>query len=185
MIAINNIEVFLLAGGKSTRMGEDKGTMLFQGKPMLQHIIDAIVPLEVDVNILTSSQDYLSFGLPLVPDLQLNCGPLGGLQSALTASNKSHILLLPCDIPWIQTETLKHFLTNTEAESINVPLIQKKIQPLPGIFPKWVLPHVENALQANEFALRTLIHSVAHHFIKMDEYESDFRNINSPNDFYL
>ena len=55
----------ILAGGKSSRMGEDKGLMLFEGKTMIQYIIDTIQPLVDDVIIISNQTGYGIFGFPV------------------------------------------------------------------------------------------------------------------------
>ena len=74
-----SISGFILAGGKSRRMGTDKALLVFQGKPLLEHMIGLIAPLCNKVFIGGQNSDYTSFGVEMIPDLYSDCGPIAGV----------------------------------------------------------------------------------------------------------
>ena len=69
-----NFSLIVLAGGNSSRMGEDKGLILFRGKPMIQHVLDNIAPRFEEVIIVTNNKSYHQFNAKLVSD---NCKSIG------------------------------------------------------------------------------------------------------------
>lgn len=74
----------ILAGGRSSRFGQDKGLYPWRGKPLAEHARDILMPNVPNLAISTNNQEaYAYLGLPLIPDLVPGCGPLGGMYSAL------------------------------------------------------------------------------------------------------
>jgi molybdopterin-guanine dinucleotide biosynthesis protein A len=73
----------ILAGGKSSRMGQDKGLMLFRGKQMVQYSIELLNLFTSQILISSNNQEYNQFGFPVVSDIYKECGPIGGLHAAV------------------------------------------------------------------------------------------------------
>ena len=79
-ISTNDISGFILAGGRSTRMGgRDKGLQILDGRPMIAHIIERLQP-QVGPLVINANQNhsaYETFGLPIIADVISNfVGPL-------------------------------------------------------------------------------------------------------------
>jgi molybdenum cofactor guanylyltransferase len=93
----------ILSGGRSTRMnGEDKGLILFQSKPLIQHVISRLIPQtdEILISANREIQVYETFGYPVLQDTN-NCflGPLAGFLLGLTHAKQDYVLTVPCDSP--------------------------------------------------------------------------------------
>ena len=127
-----HITGIILAGGKSSRIGSDKGFLLLNKKAFIQHIIEAMQPLVNDIIIVSNNPDYDIFNLKRVTDLMKNYGPLAGLYTGLHHSNTENNLVLSCDVPLINTETLKKLTTNIE-EHIDVIQLESKGKTMPLI----------------------------------------------------
>ena len=95
----------ILAGGRAQRMGGiDKGLILLNGNPMVEHVIAAL-RVEID-NLLISAnrnlEQYAAFGYPVVPDIMDGyLGPLAGMASGMQAAKTRYIVTVPCDSPLI------------------------------------------------------------------------------------
>ena len=97
-----SLAAIILAGGRSSRMGTEKGLMPFRGKPMIRHIIDLLQSLDINpIQIITQHGAYEQFELPCYPDLIQNKGPLGGIYSGLVHSTATKNLVLGCDMPFL------------------------------------------------------------------------------------
>ena len=81
-----NITGIILAGGKSSRMGTDKGFVMYKNKAFIQHIIEAIHPLVDEIIIVSNNPDYDVFKLKRVNDIIENAGPLAGVYTGLFES---------------------------------------------------------------------------------------------------
>src|ERR1700754_3091471 len=96
------IGAYILAGGRSMRMGRDKALLELAGKPLIQHAVIKLTRLTGDVNILSSRPELAQFAT-LVPDLHENCGPVGGLEAAFAHTRRDWMLVLPVDMPFVPT----------------------------------------------------------------------------------
>lgn len=95
----------ILAGGKASRMGgQDKGLIELQGRPMIAHVIQALVP-QVDQLLINANRNlvqYHRFGYPVISDqIPDHPGPLAGMSAALQAIDTEFLLTVPCDGPWL------------------------------------------------------------------------------------
>lgn len=72
---ISHIDAHILAGGKSSRMGADKGLLLFKGKPLIERVIEQLYPLFKTICIVSNNREYERFGLQVIEDLIKDIGP--------------------------------------------------------------------------------------------------------------
>ena len=87
-----NISDYILCGGLSSRMHQEKGLVLFKEKPFMAHVIAAVTPITNDIYLVTKNLDYEVFGYPLVSDIYENKGPVGGIYTALNHSKTQRYL---------------------------------------------------------------------------------------------
>lgn len=127
-----NITGIILAGGKSSRMGTDKGFVFYNNKTFIEHIITAIQPLVDEIIIISNHENYDQLGLKRYDDLIKNAGPLAGIYTGLHHSKTENNLVVSCDVPLINTEVLSKLIEkiNDSSEIIqlqsngkNMPLI--------------------------------------------------------------
>ena len=132
-----NITGIILAGGKSTRMGSDKGLILYKNKPFTQHIIDAMTPLVSNILIVSNNIAYDVFNTIRINDDIQDAGPLSGLYSGLNYSKTEYNMVLSCDVPLIETIVLQKLVDSISSE-IDVLQIESnsKTMPLVGIYKK-------------------------------------------------
>lgn len=91
----------ILAGGRSSRMGQDKGLILIKGIPLFEHIAVRLAP-QVSKIIVNTNQHPELYGqkYPIITDLTQNfCGPLAGMLAALKNSDTDWVVFAPCDVP--------------------------------------------------------------------------------------
>ncbi len=114
----SNITTIILAGGHSTRMGQDKALLEIQGVPLLKRITDLVLPLSHDVLIISAWPDryqpVVSASCKFLHDCFTD-GPLVGFAQALALVQTEWILLLSCDLPNLDQATLASWIQNLEA----------------------------------------------------------------------
>jgi molybdenum cofactor guanylyltransferase len=171
----------ILCGGKSSRMETEKGLVLYQNKPFIEHVIDAVLPISNTIKLISNSADYDYLGFAIVNDLVLEKGPLGGIYSALVQSETENNLLLSCDIPLISTGILMELINkHTSDFEISVFKDEDKIHPLIGMYSKKLIPVLEKALDENKLKMMDFISNSNHQLIAIDkEKRKFFKNINS------
>src|SRR5665213_1694187 len=90
---------FVLAGGASRRMGRDKALLPLGGGTMVEQIAARVLRVTGNVTLIGSPEKYGHLGLPVVADEIENCGPLGGLYTALRLSQAEWNVVVACDMP--------------------------------------------------------------------------------------
>lgn len=178
----NNIPVYILCGGKSSRMQTEKGMVEYNGKPFIKWVIDAVKPLSDAIHLVTNNDDYNIFGYPLIQDIYKDKGPVGGIFSALKHSTSNRILVLSCDIPNISTDILERYLLNNHQDDADVLMLSdnQKIYPLIGIYSKSVLDGFENAINTDKLKLMLVIKDYQFKTIEViGQEKSKLANINT------
>jgi len=175
------ITVYILCGGKSSRMQSEKGLVLFQDKPFVEHIIQAVLGVTSNIKLITNGTDYDYLTYQKLPDLVTDKGPLGGIYTALTDSETEFNLILSCDIPLISTELLQELISkhNEEAE-ITIFASESRLHPLIGIYSKKVVPVIKSAIDNDDLKMMNLLAKIPHQIITIEESENfHLTNINS------
>ena len=180
-------EAFVLAGGKSSRMGIDKGLMDFHGRKMIEHILH-VLNISSRISIISNNEEYNQFGYPVCPDIYKNCGPLGGIHTGLLNAKSDWCLAVSCDLPFITSEFLKFLLQYIEDTSANaiVPVHNGHVEPLCAFYHKSCLQELERLILKKEFKMQTVVQKLKTTFVEVAEEEFNpsllFRNMNSPAD---
>lgn len=178
---------YILAGGKSSRMGEDKGLMLFNGKPVVQYVIDALSPVLNNVIIVSNNPAYKMFGLEVVADEIKEVGPAGGICAALQHSRSENNFIIGCDMPFVTIEAIEALIKKSNGYQITLPLRKGQLEPLFGVYDtackdKWMRLVKEGSVKLHElvqhFGLQQL--NVDHDVVIT---EKTFRNINTRQEF--
>lgn len=139
----------VLAGGQARRMeNKEKGLMQFKGKALCDYAIEALTPFSdkivINANSLSvaSTLAYEASGCSVFSDSQnhLEKGPLSGLYAALLVAEKegfSHVLLSPCDTPYVVTGVFDVLKKHTLVDPEKLYFIESTsgIQPLHTIIP--------------------------------------------------
>lgn len=180
----------LLAGGKSTRMGRDKATLLIEGVSLWQHQLAklrALAPSEVFISGPLDGP-WRGAGIEAVEDLLPGQGPLAGLHAALRRMSHDWLLVLAIDLPDVPSSFLADVVASTYRARIGqVPVCGDWFQPLAAVYPLACLPLVEECLAAGQRALRPFtqraqeLHLLAPYRI-FPEVLALFRNLNTSAD---
>lgn len=118
------VSAAILAGGASSRMGQNKALLEVRGQPIIQRVIDRVrEAVGGELFIVANDADpYERFGLPVYPDVIPGKGPLGGLYTALTHSPAPHVLTVSCDQPFLSVPLMRYLLGLREGWDVVVPL---------------------------------------------------------------
>lgn len=182
-----NISGFVLAGGKSQRMGTDKALLDFQGKPLFHHMVSLIRPFCGEVFISGQNQNYVIADLRLIPDLYTNCGPIAGIYSSLRHSSTEWNLLVSVDVPFVNQELFQFLISNIGDFDCIIPEHQNGKEPLVGLYRKCMAPIAKEMIEKGEYKLTTLLSGVNTLYLDcnflIEKYPRLFLNINRPEDY--
>lgn len=176
------INAYILCGGKSSRMGTDKGFVKFRNKCFMDWCLEAVSQITRNIHLVTGEKKYAQFGYPLLEDIYKEKGPVGGIQTALENSTTDWNLILSCDIPGINGSLLKKLVYRTPGET-SVAFLNSTSQdyPLVAMYHKDCISFFSEAIQANDLKLMNLIRRMDHTTIKVAPSESpNLNNINTP-----
>ncbi len=178
------------AGGRSSRMGQDKGLMPLAGIPLIQHVLNRTAGLTDEILITSNNlTGYTQFGLPIFTDEQPGAGALPGLQTGLQAANGEVALVVACDMPFLNRALLGYLVDQAAEADVVVPIWGERPQPMCAVYrPSTVVPAIERALAAGEKRMISFFPDVLVLHIgreEIDAFDPDgvtFFNVNTPGD---
>jgi molybdopterin-guanine dinucleotide biosynthesis protein A len=183
------ISAVLLAGGESRRMGEDKATLSFHGKPLWQVQLDLLRRLEPAEIFLSARTDppWRPPDVPWVADEPPSRGPLSGLTAALSQMRGTHLLSLAIDMPFMTEKYLRSLSQQAVPHRGVLPMIGGRAEPLAAIYPVESHAAFLAALSGAEFSLQKIVRELVEigqlRVLQVTkEQELLFRNLNEPAD---
>lgn len=183
----------VLAGGRSSRLGQDKISLVIGGEGLLQRTIDHLKQLNQEIILVLAQGQSLpefdsSTDVRLVMDVELGKGPLVGVYSGLKASNDDYNVIVACDMPFLNVELLRYMTGVVPGFDIAIPRIGDKVEPLHAVYSRACLDIIETMMRERNLKVSNLLELANARFIEGDEldkfdpnHESWF-NINMPAD---
>jgi molybdenum cofactor guanylyltransferase len=113
------IQGLILAGGRSIRMGTDKGSLNWHGKPQREHLYTLFQSIDIQTFISCredQKNEILSF--PTLADSFLNLGPMGAILSAFRENPSSAWLVIACDLPFFDKNCLDFLIKNRNPSAV-------------------------------------------------------------------
>ncbi len=122
----------ILAGGLSRRMGRDKAWVEFQGRPLIERVIDRLREVCQEIIVVANDQEpYKKLGTRLVSDILPGKGSLGGIFSGLSAAEFDRAVVVACDMPFLNPDLLRFMLTLGHEYDVVVPGIADEAKSTP------------------------------------------------------
>ena len=148
----------LLVGGESRRMGTDKATVLFRGRPLWQVQLETLQKLEPKEIFISARVDppWRRDDVLFVADVSPSRGPLSGLATSVDRMSTSHLLALAIDMPWMSNKYLEFLCAQIEPGCGVLPKIGDRAEPLAAIYPREAAIEIGKALAGTNFSLQSL-----------------------------
>jgi len=180
----------VLAGGKSSRMGFDKSTMVLQNKKLIESTIKKLDSLFDDIIISVDSLEKKSeFNhAKIVVDKVKGIGPLGGMISALETAQSDKLFVIPCDMPVIDTKYISFMMKYMDDNEIILSEKNGYFEPFPGFYSKSLIPRIEELINQNRRSIRSIFECSRTKVISESEWkklgfsEEIFTNLNTTQD---
>jgi molybdenum cofactor guanylyltransferase len=171
-------------------MGSDKAFLQLGDKTFIQRACELAESVADSFAIVGTPEKLSSFG-PVIPDIHPNRGPLGGLYSALSASQTDLNLILAVDLPLLTRDFLLSFRTLADSEPVMavVPRVGNRLQPLCAFYPRHGATEAERLLASGLNKLEAFFEKIPFRVLEEDEIlrlggsPEMFLNVNSPEDY--
>jgi len=127
------IRGFILAGGRSSRFGEDKARFPVDGVPMLQRVMAAMIAAGHTPRIIARDDRLADMAPVLVEPTDAPRHPLNGVLAGLASlAPDESALFAPCDLPWIPPEAFTRLLAAGPAAAAHD---GERAHPLVALYP--------------------------------------------------
>lgn len=189
----------ILAGGHSSRFGSNKALFAPNGETLISKAAGLLrsVAREVLVSASqTNAGDYDFLGLEIVVDQHPDSGPMGGLETLLQRCTTPWLLVLTCDMPFVDKEALVTMVSNLAREPDNA-LCQRdrphalawqccdgSISPFPLLIERSALPILQSRMRTGSLSMKGLLSDLDTYYI-MSPYNRLLSNINRPEDWAI
>lgn len=178
----------ILAGGQARRMaGKDKGLLLYQQRPLVEHVLTRLQP-QVEQLIISANRhldQYQQYGyLVLTDNDNTFLGPLSGMVTALRQTEADFLLVAPCDTPLLAPCYRQRMMENLLAQRADLAVATdgQRWHPALCLLTKALLASLEDYLMQGGRKIETWLkrHKVAE--VDFSDHPAMFININSPSD---
>lgn len=184
-----DISVVILAGGKSTRMGEDKAFIKLAERALIEYVLAVVRTLSDDIIIVTNNPEkYEPFGSRTVHDLlPRNCS-LVGLYSGLRVAIHRHTLVVACDMPFLSAALINYMVNQLDHYDAVIPAYKGYYEALHAIYSQTCIPVIETHLARGNCKITDFFRHIRARYIddgevaQLDPEHWSFFNVNNPDD---
>lgn len=186
----NSKSAIVLAGGKSSRMGQPKALLPFDGEPLIVHTVRTLQARFAEVVVVAApAQELPALPVTLVRDEVAYQGPVGGILYGLQAASHEICFVTSCDAPFLNLRLVDYMLSLIDNSDVVVPFWEERLQPLQAVYRRSVAPLLQEQLERSELRPIFLYKKVrtyevpAEDIRRYDPAGLSFRNMNSPEDY--
>jgi molybdopterin-guanine dinucleotide biosynthesis protein A len=188
-LRVGPISAVILAGGGSTRLGQNKALLKANGQTLIERIIYRLAQVSEEIIIATNDVDrYEHLEATVVADVYPGKAALGGIHAGLQAVRSTHSIVVGCDMPFLSVSLLRYMQTLAPGHDVVIPRVAQYMEALHAIYAKSCIPHIERQLEANDLQITSLLSAVRVRYVEQEEidvFDPDhlsFFNINSQAD---
>ena len=189
MQAMHDLTGVVMAGGMSRRLGRDKALLELGGQTLLARAVAALEAVVGEVIIVgPPERAEHAHGVRVVPDAYPGTGPLGGIATALEATATPRVLVVACDMPFLDPRLLSWLCHVDPNADITVPRANGQTEQLHAVYHRRALPIMRTQLASGDYRIDRLFVRVRVRFVEEAELRAidpelrTFLNINTPAD---
>jgi molybdenum cofactor guanylyltransferase len=182
----SSITGIVLSGGKSSRMGIDKGLMKINGMTMTTHAVNVLIGICDRIIIIANDEQYEDLGYPVYHDIVKEQGPAGGLYTGLHYVETEWNILIACDMPNLKPDLIKYLIGNIDQDMIAVvPELKGRAQPMCAVYHKDYYNALQESMQNGMLTMRYILKQNRTKYLPITDnlpfYSDDlFENLNTP-----
>lgn len=173
---------FVLTGGRSSRMGQDKATLPWGGATLVEHVAASVRTAASQVTLVGAPERYTHLGIAAVSDRYRDCGPLGGICTALEITSADWNLIVACDMPGVTADFLSGLFQPAEAAGVDCVIPESNgLHPLCAVYHRRVGPVAKRRILSKSFKMHDFVASLQ--TLKFPSPAAFLENINTPQDW--
>lgn len=177
----------ILAGGRNRRLAQDKALLPLGDKPMIMHAAERARRMTEDIVIVApEAQPYKNFGIPVEVDRHQGIGALAGLETALLNLSRECLLLLACDMPFVEPAVVQLLLDEWDPKYQAVAFrIDGIVHTMPALYRRDALFAVERLLARREYEIHRVFQEMRikevgeEKLLRVDPDMKSFVNLNT------
>lgn len=176
----------ILAGGKSSRMGQDKALLTYENTSFIQKLCDELAFFEEKYIARGSNPDCSQGEWKRVDDIYPDRGPIGGIHGVLSTCDSEAMFFVSCDMPLLQRDLVERFceLFDKDTDAVIAVSADGRTHPLCGVYRKSVVTLLERQILSGNNRLMNVLEQLQVVYIKLDERESlQLKNINTQEEY--
>ena len=185
---MNEVSIYILAGGQSTRMQHDKGSLSWNESNLLTSMVLRCQSISSQVFVLSGHEEHQNPAWTTIPDEYPLCGPVGAIDAALHHATTPYIVLCAVDMPWLSAEGIHALAHHTSEARVVGFSLHEKAQLFPIRLHTSLAAAWRNQLLAGERKLQTMLHQFTPTFVPGDFLLATsprfFFNINTPEAYH-
>jgi molybdopterin-guanine dinucleotide biosynthesis protein A len=174
---------FVLVGGRSSRMGQDKALLPWRNETVVQNIAAKVKDAAGSVAVIGRAELEGFAADDCLADLRPGLGPLAGIETALTSSRGELNLIVACDLPQVETEWLNNLIQHAKTRQRKCVIAKDaegRVHPVCGVYRKDCLPAIQNALDAGRLKLMEIVEELGAEHVTVP---APLWNVNTPEDW--
>lgn len=179
----------VLAGGMSTRMGQDKASLPWKGSDLLNTVLARLAPVCTELVVVSNVPRHIVLpNVKIVADKYIRCGPLAGMQAGIRAATCDYSFIAACDMPYLNTQAVAYIGSIAVGYDAAVPFIGDFFNPLHGVYRRTCLPYIERLLKQGRYSILNFYNQIKLRRINVEElkkFDTELKtliNINTPED---
>jgi molybdopterin-guanine dinucleotide biosynthesis protein A len=184
----------ILAGGDSKRLNQPKALLDFNGQSLIEVMVEILQKLFSRITLVTDCPElYRGLPVEIVGDLFSDRvkSPLRGIYSGLIASSLPHQFVVPCDMPYLNPDLIRHMQTFAAKADAVVPLVGSYYQPLHAFYSRDCIGIIEKQIEAGRYKITDFYAKIKVCYLgkteidRFDPQQRSFININTWGDYQL
>lgn len=184
---MTNLSIGVLAGGKSTRMGENKALLEIEGKRFIDRICTELGNFSEVLISAAHPGDYAELGLPIVADEHADIGPIEGIYQVLLHAKEEYVFICGADMPFISRELVEYMAEFISSDYDCYCMVDEDhIHPLCAIYSRKMLDVIRGQIERGQYRLLHVLNAVRTKYIRLESTCFDkrvIRNVNTREEY--